>query len=121
MVGLKTQNADVAHLLRRAGFDGTPAELKYYESLGYKGTLEELLNPEKVANTKMEDGVAQQNFDFTAPDDLRRWWIYRMCFTNRPLEEKMTLFWHGHFATSVQKVRDAYLMWRQNDLFRRFF
>ena len=31
----------------------------------------------------------------------------------------MTLFWHGHFATSAVKVRDAYLMWRQNDLFRR--
>ena len=37
----------------------------------------------------------------------------------RPLQEKMTLFWHGHFATSAVKVRDAYLMWRQNDLFRR--
>ena len=37
----------------------------------------------------------------------------------RPLQEKMTLFWHGHFATSAEKVRDAYLMWRQNDLFRR--
>jgi uncharacterized protein (DUF1800 family) len=37
----------------------------------------------------------------------------------RPLQEKMTLFWHGHFATSAEKVRDAYLMWRQNALFRR--
>jgi uncharacterized protein (DUF1800 family) len=37
----------------------------------------------------------------------------------RPLQEKMTLFWHGHFATSFEKVRDAYLMWRQNDVFRR--
>ena len=37
----------------------------------------------------------------------------------RPLQEKLTLFWHGHFATSAQKVRDAYLMWLQNDTFRR--
>ena len=37
----------------------------------------------------------------------------------RPLQEKMTLFWHGHFATSMEKVRDAYLMWQQNDLFRK--
>ena len=37
----------------------------------------------------------------------------------RPFQEKMTLFWHGHFATSVVKVRDAYYMWRQNELFRR--
>ncbi len=35
-----------------------------------------------------------------------------------PLEEKMTLFWHGHFATSAHKVKDAYLMWRQNQTFR---
>jgi uncharacterized protein (DUF1800 family) len=37
----------------------------------------------------------------------------------RPLQEKLTLFWHGHFATSYQKVRDAYLLWLQNDIFRR--
>jgi len=37
----------------------------------------------------------------------------------RPFQEKMTLFWHGHFATSVEKVREAYFMWRQNELFRR--
>jgi uncharacterized protein (DUF1800 family) len=42
-----------------------------------------------------------------------------MAYGPRPLQEKMTLFWHGHFATSVEKVRDPYFMWKQNDLFRR--
>ena len=51
--------------------------------------------------------------------ELRGWWLERMAKGPRPLQEKMTLFWHGHFATSVQKVRDAYFMWRQNDTFRR--
>jgi len=51
--------------------------------------------------------------------ELRRWWLDRMANGPRPLQEKLTLFWHGHFATSVQKVRDAYLMWLQNDTFRR--
>src|SRR5207249_11631371 len=51
--------------------------------------------------------------------DLRGWWLERMANGPRPLQEKMTLFWHGHFATSVEKVREAYLMWRQNELFRR--
>src|SRR6266705_2503570 len=37
----------------------------------------------------------------------------------RPLQEKLTLFWHGHFATSTQKVREAYFMWLQNETFRR--
>src|SRR5438093_9190409 len=52
--------------------------------------------------------------------ELRRWWLERMARGLRPLQEKMVLFWHGHFATSIEKVRDAFLMWRQNDLFRRF-
>jgi uncharacterized protein (DUF1800 family) len=51
--------------------------------------------------------------------DLRGWWLQRMAFGPRPLQERMALFWHGHFATSVDKVRDAYYMWLQNDIFRR--
>jgi uncharacterized protein (DUF1800 family) len=50
--------------------------------------------------------------------DLGAWWLERMRDGSDPLEEKLTLFWHGHFATSMQKVRDAYLMWRQNQTFR---
>ncbi len=46
------------------------------------------------------------------------WWGQRMLTTNRPLEEKMTLFWHGHFATSEDKVRDYRKMLNQNELFR---
>jgi len=46
------------------------------------------------------------------------WWGQRMLTTNRPLEEKMTLFWHGHFATSEDKVRDYRKMLQQNELFR---
>ncbi len=50
--------------------------------------------------------------------DLGAWWLDRMRESVDPLEEKMTLFWHGHFATSAQKVQDAYFMWRQNQTFR---
>ena len=46
------------------------------------------------------------------------WWADRMLTTHRPLEEKMALFWHGHFATSEEKVRDYRKMLRQNELFR---
>src|SRR5208282_5248431 len=51
--------------------------------------------------------------------ELRGWWLQRMARGPRPLQEKMVLFWHGHFATSTDKVREAYYMWRQNELFRR--
>ncbi len=51
--------------------------------------------------------------------DLRGWWLQRMATTPAPLLEKMTLFWHGHFATSAEKVKDGYWLWRQNDTQRR--
>ncbi len=50
--------------------------------------------------------------------ELRGWWLERMAKGPRPLQEKLTLFWHGHFATSAQKVKDAYFMSLQNDTFR---
>ncbi len=51
--------------------------------------------------------------------ELRGWWLNRMANGPRPFQEKMVLFWHGHFATSFEKVNEAYYMWRQNELFRR--
>jgi uncharacterized protein (DUF1800 family) len=50
---------------------------------------------------------------------LGLWWANRMLASRRPLEEKLTLFWHGHFATGQNKVRDARMMRRQHDMFRR--
>src|SRR5438132_6922330 len=51
--------------------------------------------------------------------DLMRWWLARLANTRSPFPEKMTLFWHGHFATSAQKVRPAYKMWLQNETLRQ--
>jgi uncharacterized protein (DUF1800 family) len=51
--------------------------------------------------------------------EMRGQWLQRMAQGPRPLQEKLTLFWHGHFATSAIKVRDAYFMWLQIDTFRR--
>jgi uncharacterized protein (DUF1800 family) len=49
---------------------------------------------------------------------LGLWWASRMLTTRRPLEEKLTLFWHGHFATGENKVRDYRMMLRQNEMLR---
>jgi uncharacterized protein DUF1800 len=49
---------------------------------------------------------------------LGLWWANQMLATHRPLEEKLTLFWHGHFATGENKVRDYRMMLRQNEMFR---
>lgn len=50
--------------------------------------------------------------------EIRHWWITRMIQTPRPLEEKMTLFWHGHFATSYRTIENSYHMYQQNRMFR---
>jgi hypothetical protein len=49
---------------------------------------------------------------------LGLWWANRMLTTRRPLEEKLTLFWHGHFATGDGKVRDYRMMLQQNQMLR---
>jgi hypothetical protein len=49
---------------------------------------------------------------------LGLWWANRMLATRRPLEEKLALFWHGHFATGENKVRDYRMMLQQNEMFR---
>ena len=51
-------------------------------------------------------------------EQARDWWFHRILSTASPLHEKMTLFWHDHFATSAQKVSEPVLMLRQNQLFR---
>jgi uncharacterized protein (DUF1800 family) len=48
-----------------------------------------------------------------------RWWLDRMAYGPHPLQEKLTLFWHGHFTTSFRDERSAWLIWRQNELLRR--
>lgn len=50
--------------------------------------------------------------------EIRQWWLTRMIQSPRPFEEKMTLFWHGHFATSYRSIEDSYHMYQQNRLFR---
>jgi len=49
---------------------------------------------------------------------LRDWWIARFVASPRPMQEKLTLLWHGHFAAGYRQVRDAYLLYQQNQLFR---
>lgn len=118
----KSSNSDsfwIRHLLRRAGFGASPDELQHYQQLGYEGTVEELLHPEQVSDDELAHKLKLQAFDYTNIDDLQRWWTYRMLSSRRPLAEKMTLFWHGHFATSDRKVKNPYAMYVQNMLFRK--
>ncbi len=50
---------------------------------------------------------------------LQHWWLRRMVDSAHPLREKLTLFWHGHFATNYRGCPDSYLLYQQNQLFRQ--
>jgi len=111
---------NAAHLLRRAGFGGTAGEIDALAALGTEGAVDSLLHPAQpdVAFAAYPDSVLL--FDPKMRNAAAQmWWLDRMLRTQQPLVEKMTLFWHGHFATSIQKV-PANLMVGQIDLFRSY-
>jgi uncharacterized protein (DUF1800 family) len=113
-----TERSRVAHLLRRAGFGSTEAELDAYTALGFQTTLERLLAYEQVDDSAVEQQVAAIQVDQRNVELARLSWMTRMLYTQRPLQEKMVLFWHTHFATASSKVRGANLMLNQLQLFR---
>jgi uncharacterized protein (DUF1800 family) len=109
----------MAHLLRRAGFGAAPGEIERRLNVGFEPTVRELVESGNVADDLAEvDAQIGGILDFSNIDDVRTWWAYRMIHSKRPLVEKMTFFWHGHFATAVAKVQNPYLMYQQNQLFR---
>jgi len=71
----------------------------------------------KLAELRVKRQTAEQE-DREQMREIQRWWLTRMIESPRPLEEKMTLFWHGHFATSYRTIEDSYHMFAQNNLFR---
>ena len=116
-----TDLALIAHLMRRAGFGATRAELEEYAKQGYEDTVEDLLHPDRFPEVA-DDVVIRYWLELNNPDSVEPWntrWLYRMVNTERPLEEKMALFWHHVFATSVGKSEHGLSSKTQIDLFRR--
>lgn len=102
----KTDLDLVAHLLRRAGFGADTAEIEQYSIKSYDNIVDDLVNPERFPD--IEDDLLGRFYPHIAAnkDNPGVWngrWIYRMINTQRPLEEKMTLFWHGVLATGWTK------------------
>ena len=101
-----TDLALMAHLLRRAGFGVDRDQLERYAEKSYEDVVDDLLNPERF--DEPEDEVLSRFYPHlhANKDNPAVWngrWFYRMVNTERPLEEKMTLFWHGVFATGWTK------------------
>jgi uncharacterized protein (DUF1800 family) len=118
---LTTDTARMNHLLRRTGFGPTPTDLGEYLALGLSGAVDRLLNFSSVQDD-LNSRLAAQTFDQANPTELMRLWLLRMIYSKRPLEEKMTLFWHGVLTSSFRDVggkNHYYYMKQQNDLLRK--
>ena len=120
----KEDFAQMAHLMRRAGFGATREDLERCVAQGYEATVEELIDPPDdmpagnmalllryMPGCLLPGGVPQ-------PGQYN--WMYNMITTQRPLEEKMALFWHQVFATGNSKVDNCDQMLQQIVMFRKF-
>lgn len=134
-----------AHLLRRAAFGGNPDQVRKFHEMGLDAAVDWLvdfqdipfqpppppvdplvleppdraelraLSPEERQRYQQQQRRAhRQTFE-----EVRLWWIERMIESPRPLEERMTLFWHGHFTSGMREVRNGLFMKEQNELLRR--
>ena len=111
----------MAHLMRRAGFGASRAELEERCARGYEATVEELLNP--GADSGIDEDELYRYFpqfeSSLAPVAAQTEWVYRMVNTRWPLKEKMALFWHQLFATGNSKVDNPPEMLAQVAMFRK--
>ena len=116
------KRALMAHLMRRAGFGATQAELDVLETKPYDEVVDEILNP--GASNHMTDEVVMRYHTEVHEQRGGPWsakqWLYRMVTTDTPIFEKMALFWHGIFATGYAKTNQARALAVQIDMFRRF-
>lgn len=118
---MPTPSADVAHLLRRAEFGGSAARIAELAALDRTALVDKVLNitgaPVDVRPPRIANPLVSQ---WDQSQDLRDWWMTRMVTTPTPIVEKMTLFWHGHFVTSMDKVNSADYMYRQIHFYRSY-
>lgn len=107
--------------------DSWPTSQTFQSNLRLPLTAEEQQAYRRAQREQDEDTVArfririqsQQRADREQVGDMQRWWLKRMIETPHPLEEKMTLFWHGHFATSYRTIENSYHLFMQNQMFRK--
>ena len=144
--GAQAQNALIGpdgarHLLGRTGFAASSDDIRAFAKLSRSEAADKLVKtavasnaaitpppvwvndkpiaPAKLQAMSREERQVEQRRNVEHAFELREWWFREMLATPSPLAEKMTLFWHNHFATSQQKVRFTPLLYRQNVMLRQ--
>ena len=87
--------------------------------MGLQKTIDHLVDFERVDDSAVETRLESQGLDLEVMSQLQRWWLQRMAYSSRPLQEKMTLFWHGVLTSSFRKTGKGPQMLEQNQLLRR--
>ncbi|MEZ5338142.1 MAG: DUF1800 domain-containing protein [bacterium] len=110
-MALQTERDRVAHLLRRAGFGASLSQIDWHAARGLEATLDYLIDYDSVEEAPQIDVLELTNMKGNLPAPIvSGWWLYGMLTTQRPLQAKLTLFWHDHFGCSAEKVQNGYLM-----------
>src|SRR6266540_7368213 len=109
-----------AHLLRRAGFGGTPAEIDDLFQRGLTGAVGRLVDYEAIDKSAYEAALAARGYNLLTTRGIQQWFLDRMAFSPRPLEEKMSYFWNLHWTSGISKVRGVTLMLNQNKTERQY-
>lgn len=119
-----TDREKVAHLLRRFGFGASEQELDFYSNGGVAKAIDRLVNFEQIPDDKNVEieyfyiELGQAKVKAIRPSETKIWFLSRMLTTQRPLEMRMTLFWHHHFATSAEKVDSGEAMYKHIETLR---
>ncbi len=119
---MRTIEEQIRHLLRRAGLGAHASEISALAPKGIEGAVDYLLSwDERFQDLRDEEVLRLLQGDRPRPQPpmVATWWLYRMLATENPLQERMALFWHNHFATSGSKVNDGQLLLIQIQLFQR--
>ncbi|MEK7484392.1 MAG: DUF1800 domain-containing protein, partial [Planctomycetota bacterium] len=137
--------AKARHFLNRAGFGLPDSRINELLRLGVQGAVNTFVDVQKIEDPFPEPAWIKENIDVETMamsakllgknegemlmrqirqeenqqlHGLQLWWLKRMKQTTRPLQEKLALFWHGHFATSAQKIKNASFNYQLNQIFR---
>ena len=117
----------VDHLLNVDKIEYEPVALEAFDKeIMRPVSAEERALYRNAAKSQDENALAQfrikrqmqEQDDRKQVREMQKWWLKRMIESPKPLEEKLTLFWHGHFATSYRTIQNSYHMFMQNHLFR---
>ena len=115
---MKSDRALVAHLMRRAGFGATPAELDALTAeKTYEEIVDDLVNPDRFP--QMDDSFIERYYGGELVAVHVGKWLYRMINTPRPLEEKMALFLHHIFPVAWGKSEHGPSLYTEIAMFRR--